>query len=167
MYLTAEYIIKHYEYLSTVDIDSFTSSDIQWDVYRIPVSYKDNLVSINVPLTDEELNQEINSDKKIKKHYYSYDDPEYELPINTETNNIVKRRFETVHYKMFEALRKYNSLDSYDFYTERDEKEKKDKTEKEKYSIWNSSPSVNKMTPADEIKKKLHEKKNVKNQDSA
>jgi len=53
------------------------NSEIEWDVYRIPVLFKKILQETNVPLSEEELDAEISSDKKIKKHYYSYDDPEY------------------------------------------------------------------------------------------
>jgi len=159
----SEYIIQHYEYLAQESFDNFMHSNVQWDVYRIPVNYKDALQAINPPLSDEELEAEIKSDNKIKKHFYSYDDPEYELPINVEVNNIVKRRFEDIHYKIFTTLRKYNSLESYDFYQEREDKEKEEAQAKEKYGIWKRKSSINKLTPADEIKRKLSEKKSAGN----
>ena len=156
----SEYIIKHYEYLQTVELDRFLWSDIEWDVYRIPVTYKAKLQEVNPPLSEEELAEEINSDKKVKKHYYSYDDPEYELPIHAEANNIVKRRFENFHFKMFDTIRKYNSLDTYDFYTEREQKEKVVEEKKKKYPIWNvTDRSFDRFTPADDLKKKIKERK--------
>ncbi len=95
--------MKHYQYLENINFEDLMTNNIQWDVYRIPVTYKDALQTVNPPLNAEELTAEINSDKKVKKHYYSYDDPEYDLPINAEVNNVVKRRFEDIHYKMFSA----------------------------------------------------------------
>lgn len=165
VYMMSEYVIKHLQYLENVDFQEFMLSDMQWDVYRIPITYRDMLQTVNPPLPEEELEKEINSDKKVKKHYYSYDDPEYELPINAEVNNIVKRRFENIHYKLFETIRRYNSLDSYDFYHEREEKEKKEAQKQQKYSIWNNNSSVSsdKFMPIDDIKKKIHERKSVNN----
>jgi len=163
VYMMSEYIMQHYEYLANESFENFMYSNIQWDVYRIPVNYKDTLQAINPPLTDEELDAEIKSDNKIKKHFYSYDDPEYELPINTEVNNVVKRRFENIHYKIFETLRKYNSMETYDFYSEREEKEQEESKSKEKYAIWKTKNSVNKLTPAEDIKRKLREKRSSGN----
>jgi len=158
--MMSEYLMKHYQYLENISFEDLMINNIQWDVYRIPVTYKDALQAVNPPLNAEELAAEISSDKKVKKHYYSYDDPEYELPINAEVNNVVKRRFEDIHYKMFSALRKYNSLDSYDFYNERDEKEKAATKLSQKYAIWNNpSSTFDKFTPAEDIKKKVRARK--------
>jgi len=164
VYMMSEYFMKHYEYLETITFEDFLTNNIQWDVYRIPVTYKDQLQAVNPPLNTDELAAEVNSDKKVKKHYYSYDDPEYELPINAEVNNVVKRRFEDIHYKMFQVLRKYNSLDSYDFYHERDEKEKNANKISQKYAIWNNpSSTFDKFTPAEDIKKKVRARKSQNN----
>jgi len=158
--MMSEYIIKHYEYLETVSFDRFLASDIDWNVFRIPINYRAKLAEINPPLSEEELQAEINSDKKVKKHYYSYDDPEYELPIQTEVNNIVKRRFESFHFKMFDTIRKYSSLDTYDFYTEREQKEKEKEARQKKYPIWSpNNQSIDKFTPAEDLKKKIKERK--------
>ena len=53
--MMSEYLIKHYQYLENVPFEDFMCSDIHWDVYRIPVNYRDTLESVNVPLTEEEL----------------------------------------------------------------------------------------------------------------
>ena len=76
--------MKHYEYVQTLDMQDFYNANLDWDVCRIPFNYKENIQKINPSLTDEELQKEIESDNKIKKHFYSYDDPNSELPINKE-----------------------------------------------------------------------------------
>lgn len=162
VYLVSEYIIKHYEYLATLDFKPFFDGVIDWDVYRIPVNYKDKVQEINPPLTAEELEAEVNSDKKIKKHYYTYDDPDYQLPIHSEMNNVVKRRFDTLNRKVFETIRKYGSLDTYDFYTERAKKEEEEKERKKKYHIWNTENVMNdKFVDSEELKKKIAQKKKL------
>jgi hypothetical protein len=158
--LVSEYIIQHYEYLATLDIDRFLDAVVDWDVHRIPVNYKAKVQEINPPLSAEELEAEVNSDKKIKKHYYTYDDPDYQLPIHSEMNNVVKRRFETLNRGIFETIRKYGSLDTYDFYTERAQKEKENLEKKKKYNIWNTENVLNdKYVDAEDLKKKIAQKR--------
>lgn len=135
VYLMSQYFIQHYEYISSLPFKKFEECMIEWDVFRIPVNFKEAIQKVNVPLDPEELELEIASDKPVKRHYYSFDDAEHELPINTEKENIVQRRFDIVGYKMFNLLRKYNTIDSYDYFNEAEEK-KKESTERRKKYAW-------------------------------
>jgi len=159
VYLLSEYVIKHFEYFQRLEMSDFLNADIEWDVFRITVNYKAHLQTVNVPLTDEQLKTEVESDAKIKKHYYSYDDPNSELPINTEINNPVDRRFVKINEQVYDTLRKYDNLEKYDFYTERDEKEKEIKKKDAKY-VWGSKKaSLEKQGNLDDLKKVLSQKK--------
>jgi len=153
---------KHYYYIQNLTMEDFLDGEIEWDVFRIPLDYKEKLQAINPPLNEAELQKEIDSDAKIKRHYYSYDDPNAELPINSEIDNKVDRKFVKVNNQVFDTLRKYDSLESYDFYNEREEKEKDESKQKEKY-IWGSKKNLEKQQSVEDIKKKILSQKKNKN----
>lgn len=156
VYLISEYFVKHYEYLNNVSYEKFENANILWDIYRIPVNFKAKLTEVNPPLSKEELEQEIKSDAKVKRHYYTYDDPESELPINKEVDNVINRRFEQVHMKIFETMRKFNTIQTYDFYSEREEQDK-EKIKKAKKYIWQTEK--NQFQSIDAIKRAITQKK--------
>ena len=152
VYLLSEYFIRHYEYIGSLDYKHIREADVHWNVYRIPVDFKQRLVEYNPQLSPEELEEEINSDAKVKKHHYTYDDPDYKLPIDSELNNPVSKRFNNVHSKVFQTLRKYNDLQSFDFYNEREDLTKERDRQAKKY-VWGDMGEQNKSI--DEIKKKI------------
>ena len=154
----SEYLMRHHEYIQTLDMQDFLNANLDWDVYRIPFNFKEKIQKINPPLTDEELQKEIESDTKVKKHFYSYDDPNSELPINTEINNKINRTFQKSTIKVVDTLRKYNSLESYDFYSEREEKEKSENLNKNKYVWEDNSTKFKKNQDIEEIKKMIRNK---------
>lgn len=160
IYLVSEYLVKHYEYLAQLPYENFENAEIHWDVFRIPLDYKEKLAAINPPLSPQELEKEILSDAKVKKHYYTYDDPEHELPINKELDNVVNKRFNAVHMNIFRTIRKFNNLQSYDFYSEREEAEKEVEKKSQKY-IWGTEKDH--FRSPDDIKKILIQRRASKN----
>jgi len=156
VYLISEYFIKHYDYLETVSYEKFEGANILWDIYRIPVNFKAKLIEVNPPLSPEELEAEIKSDAKVKKHYYTYDNPEFELPINKEVDNVINRRFEQVHMKIFATMRKFNTIQTYDYYSEREEKDQEKIKQAKKY-VWQTEKD--KFHSVDAIKRARNQMK--------
>eukprot|EP01017_Pseudomicrothorax_dubius_P041819 TRINITY_DN6744_c0_g1_i2.p1 TRINITY_DN6744_c0_g1~~TRINITY_DN6744_c0_g1_i2.p1 ORF type:complete len:580 (-),score=146.87 TRINITY_DN6744_c0_g1_i2:150-1889(-) len=134
VYLMAQYIYQQMRYLDSLPLEAFLDADIDWDVFRIPIDYKSAIAKLNPPLSPEEYEKEVASDKKFKRHYYSFDEPNVQLPMDAELSNVIDRRYAVLGTKVKDVLLKYRSLETYDFYSERDEKSKQSAEKAKKYT---------------------------------
>ena len=65
------------------------------------------------------------SKNPVKKYYYNYEEGDQKLPLDDD--NMVKKDtpvINKVNYGIFSFLRKYKTMDSYDYYSEREENDK-------------------------------------------
>lgn len=72
VYKMAEYFYQHYQYLKTLSFEDIEQGKIDWSAYRVPVSYKNQLVRVNPPMSEEEFEKEYNSPFKVKKYHYNF-----------------------------------------------------------------------------------------------
>jgi len=135
VYLMAEYMIKCYEYYRTLSYEEIEKGLYFFDVFRCSLDYMEKLQKINPPLSDEEFEAELDSSDKIKKFYYNYDDPDYEMPIDIEARKLINHRFDSLKAKLNAQMKKYDTMDSYDFFCEREELQEERERLEEKY-IW-------------------------------
>ena len=59
-------------YLKTLSFEDIEQCNVQWSAYRVPVNFKDKLVRVNPPLSEEEFEKEYNSPYKVKKYHYNF-----------------------------------------------------------------------------------------------
>lgn len=72
VYKMAEYFIQHYNYLKTLSFTEVEQCAIEWCAYRVPFNYKNKLIKVNPPLSEEEFEKEFNSPYKVKKFHYNF-----------------------------------------------------------------------------------------------
>jgi Ubiquinol-cytochrome C chaperone len=137
VYLLSEYFIQHYRYLNTLTLEDFMDGQLDFDIYRNSLDYKKKIQLFNKPLTEDELEAELESSNPVKSFYYNYDDPDLEMPIDVERRNIVDHRFDQLGDSLIYTVKKFNTLDTYDFYSDREEREKEEKKKESKYA-WKS-----------------------------
>lgn len=127
VYLMSEYMIQNFNYIQTLDLSTIEECNINFDVYLLGLDYKQKILKENPKLEQEEFEKEQLSKNPIKKYYYNYDEKD-QLPLDDD--NMVKKDnpvINKVNYGIFSFLRKYKTLDSYDYYSDREEKDKKNK----------------------------------------
>lgn len=134
VYLLSEYFIQHFRYLNTLSLEDFMGGQIDFDVYRNSLDFKEKVQTFNRPLSEAEFEAELESPNPVKSFYYNYDEPGLEMPIDAERRNIVDHRFDKLGDRLIYTVKKFNSLDTYDFYNEREEKEKEIEKRSKKYA---------------------------------
>lgn len=134
VYILSEYFIQHLKYLNSLDLDGFMNGQIDFDVYRTSLDFKEKIQAYNKPLTEEELEAELESPNPVKSFHYTFDDPNYEMPIDIERKRLVDHRFDKLVRSVFYTVKKYANNDNYDFFSDREEKEKEDKKRESKYA---------------------------------
>lgn len=74
----SQYLLKHFQYLKTLDYTTIEMGMIDWSVNRIPVNSRETFTRIgaNAPLSAEEFEKEMDSPYKTKKYHYNYRNPE-------------------------------------------------------------------------------------------
>lgn len=144
VYTVGEYMVQHFRYLNTLSLDDFMTGQIDFDIYRNTLDYKEKIQAINRPLTEEEFEAELESPNPVKKFYYNYDDPEIAMPIDEERTKLVDHRFDKVMGTLVYNIRKFGSLDSYDFYCDREEREKEETSRETKYA-WKMKKDAKKL----------------------
>lgn len=81
VYKMAEYFLQHYAYLKSLSYEDIEQGNIDWCSYKVPFNYKDRLIKVNPPLSEEEFEKEFNSPYKIKKYHYNF---RHESELNEE-----------------------------------------------------------------------------------
>jgi len=72
VYRMSEYFMQHYQYLKTLQFTDIEQCNIDWSAYRIPFNFRNKLMKVNPPLSEEEFEKEYNSAYKIKKYHYNF-----------------------------------------------------------------------------------------------
>ena len=144
VYILSEYMIQHFRYLNTLSLEDFMTGQIDFDIYRNTLEYKEKIVALNRPLTEEEFDAELESSNPNKKFSYNYDDPDLDMPMDIEKLKIVDHRFDKLAGTIVYNIRKFGSSDSYDFYCDREEKEKEEVQKLGKYA-WKNKPTEKKI----------------------
>ena len=153
--------MKHFEYLKTLDFDKFLKAQVEWDVYKIPIDFKKQLLKYSPPLPKAEFEKEFNSDMKVKRYYYLYDDPDYKLPLHEEQESVASQSNSVIHEKLFKVIRKFRDNNTYDYYNQKEEIEEKEEAKLKKYDLWKDSDlSSDLFTPADDLKRRIKSKRN-------
>lgn len=138
VYLLSEYMIKHFRYINSLSLEEIEAGQIDFDIYRNSLNFKQKIQEVNPPLSQEEFEAELNSSSPIKKFFYNYDDPEHVMPIDIEKNRAINKRYQIIMGKLSKLALKFDTLDNYDFFNDRDEKEE-EKEKREKKYAWRSS----------------------------
>lgn len=54
----AEYMIQQFKYVNTLSYEDIEKARIDWNAYRVPPNYKDKVLKYNIPLTQDEFQNE-------------------------------------------------------------------------------------------------------------
>lgn len=135
VYIMSEYMVKHFNYINHLSQEDLERGQVDFDVYRNSLDFTSKIKEINPPLTEEEFEAELNSDKPVKAFFYNYDDPDHEMPIDIEMRRPVNWRYELMMAKIGRTANKFYSIDTYDYYNDREEKEEEKKKREDKY-VW-------------------------------
>ncbi len=138
VYLMSEYLVKHFRYINSLSLEEIESGQIDLDIYRNSLNFKQKIQEINPPLTQEEFDAELNNSNPIKKFFYNFDDPDHVMPIDIEKNRVLNRRLENVIAKLDKLTLKFDTLDNYDYFNEREEKNEEKQKRQKKYA-WKGS----------------------------
>lgn len=144
VYIVAEYLMQHYEYINTLSYDDIIDGRLAWDAYRVPQEYKTKICKVNPPLSKAEFEAELSNPNEIKKFFYTYDASETEkqaMPIDIELNNKINYRVELMKRKLIEVANKYHTIDTFDYFAEREVKEE-DQVAQEKKYVWKSKDTI-------------------------
>lgn len=72
VYKMAEYLMQHYNYLKTLSFQDIEQCKVDWCAYRVPFNYRNRLIKVNPPLSEEEFEKEYDSPYKVKKYHYNF-----------------------------------------------------------------------------------------------
>lgn len=138
VYLMSEYLIKHFRYIQTLSLEDIESGQIDFDIYRNSLNFKQKIQEFNPPLSQEEFDAELSNSNPIKKFFYNYDDPEHVMPIDIEKDRVINKRLERMLTKLELLALKFETLDNYDYFNDREEKEEAKLLRQKKYA-WRGS----------------------------
>jgi len=145
VYIVAEYLMQHYDYINTLSYEDIVDGRIAWDAYRVPLDYKTKICKVNPPLSQEDFEAELNSPNENKKFFYTYEDDkeaeQFDMPIDLELNNKINYRVELMKRKLIEVSQKYHSIDTFDYFAEREVREE-DRVADEKKYVWKSKDTI-------------------------
>jgi len=83
VYIVANYILETYYYMQTLTIDDFKAFNMSFNVFRIPVNYRQRIEKINPPLSKAEFEAEKSKPADLKKSYrYDYNEDSALLPMD-------------------------------------------------------------------------------------
>lgn len=68
----SEYFVQQFNYLKTLSFSDIEQGNIDWCAYRVPFNFRDKLIKINPPLSEDEFEKEHNSPYKVKKYHYNF-----------------------------------------------------------------------------------------------
>ena len=139
VYRFAEYAVNLYKYFSSLPLEDLKTGVFNYDAFRIRGDFHKKLTDINPPLSSEEFEAELDSDEPVKKFFYTYDDPDFQMPLDAEKDQIIDRRFAKVQEVLGRTYQKYRTLDSYDYFSEKEDKQKEEAKKAQKY-VWNNQP---------------------------
>lgn len=134
VYMVSEYFMQHFKYLHTLTLEDFMNGQIDFDIYRTSLDFKEKIQAYNKPLTEEEFEAELESPNPVKSFHYTFDDPNYEMPLDAEKKRIVDHRFDKLAESVFYNMKKFSNNDNYDFFSDREEREKEGKKTQSKYA---------------------------------
>lgn len=162
----AEYALNAQSYYKNLSYEDLQKGVFTISPWRLRPHYYELITAVNPPLTKEEFEKELDSDQPIKKFFYTYDDPDYKMPLDVEKNEIINRRFLKVRQSMGRTFQKYRTFDSFDYFSELEDKEKEKKKNEKKY-IWSGQkPDLDLSLFAnegiDDFRKHLRENSNIK-----
>lgn len=136
VYMVSEYFVKHFKYLNSLSLEDIERGQLDFDVYRNSLDFKEKIQAINPPLSEEEFEAELNNSNLIKKFFYNYDDPELVMPIDEERKQLINHRFDNVKLSVYKSLKKFETPDTYDYFNEKEEIEEKAVNRASK-TVWN------------------------------
>lgn len=108
VYKMSQYLLKHYQYLKTLQFTDIERGDVDWSVNRIPFNTREQFTRIaaNQPLHPDEFEKEMDSPYKTKKYNYNYRHPEeltdenlQQTYINMCTSAFIQNKDKTVTTK--------------------------------------------------------------------
>ncbi|CAD8058314.1 unnamed protein product [Paramecium sonneborni] len=163
VYLVAEYIKSNYDFLNSLSYQSFEDCVVEFDIFKMKIDYKTQLLQVNPPLSEKEFEQEFLSDNKIKKYYYSFEDQEnkvIELPkFESQIKSLLERRLDVLGQNIRYVIKKYQNLDTYDHFSTHEEQIKQEE-KKQKY-IWNKSLERDPEDLRKQLKQRRIQQKNM------
>lgn len=135
IYLMGEYLIKNQQAMKKLSLKDLEKGLMNFDIFRISLDYREKILAVNPQLTQDEFEAELDNDEQVKKFFYTYDDPDYVMPIEVEKENVIDHRMDHLLRKMDRVRKKFKTHDSYDYFEELEEGERERKEREEKY-IW-------------------------------
>lgn len=135
VYLMGEYFLKNHQALKNLTFDDIEKGIFNFDIFRMDFDYKQKILEYNPQLSKEEFEAELDNKNEIKKFFYTYDDPDYVMPIEREKENVIDHRMDNVMRKLDRLGKKFHTMDSYDYFEEKEEKQREKETKEKKY-VW-------------------------------
>lgn len=70
----SQYLLRHFEYLKSLDFFEIERGLVDWSVNRIPFNSRETFTRLaaNRPLSEEEFLKEKESPYRTKKYHYNY-----------------------------------------------------------------------------------------------
>ena len=135
VYRMGEYLLKNYQFVQKLDFEDLVRCNLEFDIFRMSMDFQQRITEVNPQLTPEEFEAELDSEEPIKKFFYTYDDPDFKMPIDIEKKNVIDHRLDEVVLKFGRILNKYHTHDTYDHFEEVEETERELKKREKKY-VW-------------------------------
>lgn len=133
VYLLAEYCVRQFKWAMGLSLEEIEAGQIDFDIYRTSLDYKGRIQGLNPPMTEEELEEELLSDRKVKKFYYNYEEEGMEMPIDEEQKRVISHRYDFLLRKMLSTANKFQTFETYDKYSDREETEEEIERKEKKY----------------------------------
>lgn len=76
--MISEYLYTHVRLLRNTALSEIENGELEWDIYRTDPSFKEKMIKINPQLSSQEMEQEKQNERKIKKYHYFYKEEEAE-----------------------------------------------------------------------------------------
>lgn len=74
--MISEYLYTHVKVLKDAALSELENGELEWDVYRTDPSFKEKMIRVNPQLSSQEMEDEKQSERKIKKYHYFYKEAE-------------------------------------------------------------------------------------------
>lgn len=122
VYMFSEYAVRMHQFVRELPLRHLMQGMVEFDAAVGDYDFVSKIQRVNPPLSREEFEREFASDSKDKRYYYSHGLPNVVMPMQDDRANVKPRqiRKSTFVFRLLRLLRKYQTLENYDYYNEVD-----------------------------------------------
>lgn len=139
VYKMGYYILESYRYFQQLTEEQVLSFDFFFNVFAIPVDYKEQIIARNPQLSPEEMEIELKKDGSLlnRKFEYCYEDDRL-LPRKVTFGDLKLTQKSVLKNKINFLMKKFENMDSFDYYSTKEELMQEREKKQTKY-VWNQS----------------------------